>query len=101
MGEFVGEDRRDLLDGKGFPSKELLELLRGDDFIHRQMPFAFDAREVVEVFPDVVFAALVEVETVFYSDNQIVEMSCGHLRLLQFHGAQHHGLVGEGEALCL
>ena len=101
MGQFVGEDRGDLFDGKRFFLKKLLELRCGGDFFHRQLPIAFDAGEVLEVFPDVVAAAIVEIDTIFCFDNQIVEVSFRHLRLLQFHGTLHDGLVGEGKALRL
>ena len=97
----MGEDRGDLGEGKWFASNQLLELFRGDDLIHRKGLLTLDAGEVVEVFPNVVAAALAEVNVVFYPDNQIVEVSCCDLGFLQFHGALHHGLVGEGEALGL
>ena len=101
VGEFVGEDRGDLRDGERLPFDELLELLRGNDFVHCHGRFAFDAREVVEVAPDVVATAFVEIKAFFSSDNQIVEMPCRDFHFRQFHGTLHHGLVVEGEAMCL
>ena len=101
MCQFVREDGRDLDDRKRLVFNEFVELVRGEDFVDRQCPLAFDAWEVVEVAPDVVAAALVEIYAVFESDNQIVEIPCCDLHFGQFHGALHDGLVGEGEALRL
>ena len=71
------------------------------DFVYGHGFFALNAWEVVEVAPDVVVAALVEIDVVFYSDNQVVEISCGDFQLLQFDGSLHDGLSPEGEALGL
>ena len=101
MGQLVGEDRGDLGEGKGLVAKQLFELLRGHDLVRRKGLVALDAGEIVEVTPDVVVAALMQVDAVFYPDNQVVEVSCRDLGFLQFHGSLHHGLVGEGEALGL
>ena len=84
-----------------FVFNEMNELFRAYDFFHRHRLFAFNARKIVEVFPDVVVAAFVEVNSDFSSDNQIVEIPSRDFQLLQFHGTLHHGLVGEGEALGL
>ena len=80
---------------------ELKKCLGTNDFFNGHRLFAFDAREVVKVAPDVVVAALVEIDAVFYSDNQIVEIPCRDFQLLQFDGALHDGLSLEGEALGL
>ena len=80
---------------------ELKKRLGTDNFFNGHGLFAFDAREVVEVAPDVVVVALVEVDVVFYSDNQIVEKPYRDFQLLQFHGSLHDGLSLKGEALGL
>ena len=97
----MGEDRGNLYDSKWLVSNELFELLSGNDFFSRQKFFAFDAGKIIEVFPNVVVAAFVQVDAVFNSDNQIVELSISNLNLLQFNGALHYGLMGKCQALGL
>ena len=78
-----------------------MKFLRGNDFVHRQQFVAFDTWKIVEVFPDVVAVALVEVDFVVHLENQIIEISCRDFHFLQLHGALHHGLSLKGEALGL
>ena len=101
MRQFVCEDRRYFNYGKGFVFNKLLELFRGKYFFNGHRLLAFDARKIVEVAPDVIAASFMEVDAIFDSDNQIVEMSCCDLCLLQFDGTLHDGLPIEGEALGL
>ena len=81
VGELVGENRGDLRDGKRLPFDEPLELFCGNDFVHRHGGIAFDAGEVVKIFPDVVVVSLVEINASFNADNQIVEISCSDFGL--------------------
>ena len=80
---------------------ELKKHFGTDNFFYSHVFFALNAWEIVEVAPDVVVAAFVEIDVVFYSDNQVVEISCGDLQLLQFDGSLHNGLSPEGEAMGL
>ena len=80
---------------------KLLELFRGNNFFHRHRLLAFDAGEVVKIAQDVITAAFVQIHTTLNPDNQIVEISCGNLDLLQFHWALHRGLMRIGQAMGL
>ena len=80
---------------------ELKKRLGTDNFFNGHGLFSFDAREVVEVAPDVVVAALMKVNVFFYSDNQVVEIPCRDFQLLQFDGSLNDGLSLKGEALRL
>ena len=80
---------------------ELKKCFGADDFVYGHGIFALNAWKIVKVAPDVVVAAFVEVDIILYSDNQIVEISCGDFHFLQLDGPLHYGLSPEGEALGL
>lgn len=71
-----------------------------DNFIDGERVFAFDAGEVVKVFPNVIVFSLAQIDFVLViSDYQIVKMSYSNFCLVDLNGAFCDGVMAEGEAM--
>ena len=101
MGQLVGVNGRDSGYGKVGVVNHLQERFRPDDILGTDRFLTLDAGEVVEVAPDVVATAFVEVDFISCPHDQIVEIACRDLGLGQLHWPLHDGLPFEGEAMGL
>ena len=89
-----------MLEGETLTFNQFLEGVVSYELFWLQETVGFDAREIVQVFPDVVFFSFTQIDSFVGShEEQVVEVTGSDGRFLFLHGSLFYGVVCQSKAV--